>query len=40
MWTVHASFRFGDFQTGEIDLTPALGMAAIATVVWMLLQIT
>ena len=27
MWTVHAAFRFGDFRTDEVDLTPALGVA-------------
>jgi hypothetical protein len=24
MWQVHAQFRLGDIQTGEIDITPAL----------------
>jgi hypothetical protein len=38
MWTVHAAFRFGDYQTGEVDLTPALGAAAIVLVVLLVLQ--
>jgi len=38
MWTVHAAFRFGDFQTGEVDLTPALGVAAVVMVFLLLLQ--
>ena len=38
MWTVHAAFRFGDYQTGEVDLTPALGVAAIVLVVLLVLQ--
>jgi hypothetical protein len=38
MWTVHAAFRFGDFETGEVDLTPVLGVAAIVMVFLLLLQ--
>ena len=38
MWTVHAAFRFGDFRTDEVDLTPALGVAAIVMVFFLLLQ--
>ena len=38
MWTVHAAFRFGDFQTSEVDLTPALGVAAIVVVFFLVLQ--
>jgi hypothetical protein len=38
MWTVHAAFRLGDYRTGEVDLTPALGVAAIVTVVLLMLQ--
>ncbi|MEJ0076006.1 MAG: hypothetical protein WDO17_11260 [Alphaproteobacteria bacterium] len=38
MWTVRAAFRFGDYETGEVDLTPALGVAAIVTVVLLMLQ--
>lgn len=38
MWTVHAAFRFGDFETGEIDITPVLGVAAIVLVFLLVLQ--
>jgi len=38
MWTVHAAFRFGDFKTSEIDLTPALGVAVIVVVFFLMLQ--
>jgi hypothetical protein len=38
MWTVHAAFRFGDFRTGEVDLTPLLGVAAIVLVFFLVLQ--
>jgi hypothetical protein len=38
MWTVHAAFRFGDYETGEVDLTPALGLAAIVLVFLLVLQ--
>jgi hypothetical protein len=40
MWTVRAAFRFGDYQTGELDLTPALGLAAIALVVLLVLGVS
>ena len=38
MWTVRAAFRFGDFQTGEVDLTPALGVAMVVVVFLLMLQ--
>ena len=38
MWTVHATFRFGDYQIGELDLTPVLGVSAIVVVVFLMLQ--
>jgi hypothetical protein len=38
MWTVHAAFRFGDYETGEVDITPALGVAAIVMVFFLVLQ--
>lgn len=38
MWTVRAAFRFRDFQTGEIDLTPVLGVGMIVVVFLLLLQ--
>ena len=38
MWTVRAAFRFGDHQTGEVDLTPLLGVAAIVLVFLLMLQ--
>ena len=38
MWSVHAAFRFGDYQIQEIDLTPVLGVLAIVVVVLLMLQ--
>jgi hypothetical protein len=38
MWTVHAAFRLGDFQTGEVDLTPVLGVGMIVVVFLLMLQ--
>jgi len=38
MWTVRAAFRFGDFQTDEVDLTPVIGVAAIVMVFFLVLQ--
>jgi len=38
MWSVHAAFRFGEYETGELDLTPALGVAAIVLVFLLVLQ--
>jgi hypothetical protein len=38
MWTLHAAFRFGDCRTGEVDLTPVLGVAAIVVVFLLVLQ--
>ena len=38
MWTVRAAFRIGDFQTGEVDLTPMLGIATIVMVVLLMLR--
>jgi len=38
MWTVRAAFRFGDFQTAEVDLTPVLGVSAIVAVVLLMLH--
>jgi hypothetical protein len=37
MWTVHAAFRFGDYQIEELDLTPVIGVSAIVAVVLLLL---
>jgi hypothetical protein len=38
MWNVHAAFRFGDYRTPEVDLTPALGVSAIVVVFLLILQ--
>lgn len=38
MWTVHGAFRFGDYTTREIDLTPALGVSAIIVMLLLILQ--
>ena len=38
MWNLHAVFRFGDYTTREIDLTPALGVSAVALVFMLILQ--
>lgn len=38
MWTVRAAFRFGDYQTQEVDLTPVVGVSVIAVVFLLLLQ--
>jgi len=38
MWTVRAAFRFGDYQTEEVDLTPVLGVSAIVLVFLLMLQ--
>jgi hypothetical protein len=35
---LRALCAFGDFQTDEVDLTPALGVAAIVMVFFLLLQ--
>jgi len=32
MWQLHAAFRFGDYRTPELDVTPALGIGLIVTV--------
>jgi hypothetical protein len=29
MWQIHAQFRFGDIHTGEIDLTPVMGLCLL-----------
>jgi len=38
LWTVRAAFRLGDYQTGEVDLTPALGVGMIVVVFLLMLQ--
>ena len=38
MWTVRAAFRFGDYQTDEVDLTPVLGVGIIVVVFFLMLQ--
>jgi len=38
MWTVHAAFRFGEFRTAEVDLTPVLGVGMIVVVFFLMLQ--
>ena len=38
MWQVYAAFRLGDYQTREIDLTPALGVSSIVVVFLLMLQ--
>ncbi|MGB9364692.1 MAG: hypothetical protein WCE79_01630 [Xanthobacteraceae bacterium] len=38
MWTVHAAFRVGDYQTDEVDLTPVLGVGMIVVVFLLLMQ--
>jgi hypothetical protein len=30
MWQLHAAFRFGDYRTPEIDITPAVCLSVIA----------
>jgi hypothetical protein len=38
MWQVHAAFRLGDYRTPEFDITPAIGLSFLATVVALIIQ--
>ena len=38
MWQVQAAFRFGGYRTPELDITPALGIALIASVVALIIH--
>ena len=38
MWQVHAAFRLGEYQTPEIDLTPALAISSAVAVFLLILQ--
>jgi len=38
MWQVHAAFRLGDYRTPEFDVTPAIGLTLIATVVALIIH--
>jgi hypothetical protein len=38
MWQVHAAFRFGGYRTPEVDVTPALCITLIVTVLGLIIQ--
>jgi hypothetical protein len=38
MWQLHAAFRFGDYWTPELDLTPVVGIMLIAAVLGLVIQ--
>ena len=38
MWQVHAAFRFGQYRTSEVDVTPALGVALTVAVVALIIH--
>jgi hypothetical protein len=38
MWQVHAAFRLGDYRTPELDVTPAIGLALLASVIALIIQ--
>jgi hypothetical protein len=38
MWQVQAAFRFGHYRTPEFDITPALGIALIASVIALIIH--
>jgi hypothetical protein len=38
MWHVHAAFRFGSYRTPELDVTPALCVSLIVTVLGLIIQ--
>jgi len=38
MWQVHAAFRFGGYRTPELDVTPALCITLIVTVLGLIIQ--
>jgi hypothetical protein len=38
MWQVHAAFRFGGYRTPEVDVTPALCLTVIFTVLGLIIQ--
>ena len=38
MGQVYAAFRLGEYQTPEIDLTPAIRISSIVTVFLLMLQ--
>jgi biopolymer transport protein ExbD len=34
-WNIHAKFRIGDYQFKEVDITPALGVMLILSIVFL-----
>ena len=38
MWQLYTTFRFGDYKTQEIDLTPALGIGLIVGVFGLIVR--
>jgi hypothetical protein len=38
MWQLHAAFRVGGYRTQEFDVTPALCVAMIVTVVGLIIR--
>ena len=38
MWQVHAAFRFGGYRTPELDVTPALCLTLIVSVLGLIIQ--
>ena len=38
MWQLHAAFRFEGYRTPEIDVTPALCITLIFTVLGLIIQ--
>jgi hypothetical protein len=38
MWQVHAELRFGGYRTPEFDVTPALCLTLIFTVLGLIIQ--
>jgi hypothetical protein len=38
MWQVHAAFRLEGYRTPEFDVTPALGITLIVTVLGLIIQ--
>ena len=38
MWQVQAALRFGDYRTPEFDITPALGVTLIVTVLALIIH--
>ena len=38
MWQVYAALRFGRYRTPEFDVTPALGVAFILTIIALIIR--